>query len=282
MVKRFITEPDRKTRLQVIIDDQTVSVNEEKQKVRSSMYASDYGSCMRKTFFSFFPERYPVEKFDPRVLRIFANGNDVHARLGSYLKRQVELDFHDELDVPRDELNVHGRCDGICTVDAQAVVVEFKSINKEVVEQAHEEHIGQLTWYLSMFKLLRKDLKEDFGYGEFDLVEEPDLVGQVGLSGRTIEGLTPVERWLIFTQGELRGELIYESKVNQQTFHFPLDYDEDRAQKVRLWFQQLNWHVKDKTAPTVFYEPNRFPCSWGYGDKQGRCPYYDVCWKNGL
>lgn len=282
MVKRFSTGPNQKTRLQMIIDEQTVKMNDEKQKVRGSMYASDYGQCMRKTFFAFFPKKYPVEKFEPRVLRIFANGNDVHERLGSYLKRQEELDFHDEVDVPRDELDVHGRCDGFCTLDTRAVVVEFKSINKDIVEEAHEEHIGQLTWYLSMFKSLRKDLKEDFGYTEFDLVEEQDLVGQVALSGRTVEGLTPVERWLMFTQGEIHGEIIYESKSVQETFHFPLDYDEDRAKKVRLWFQQLDWHVKDQTVPNVLYEPNRFPCSWGYGEKQGKCPYYDVCWKNGL
>ena len=284
MVKRFNTEPNQKTRLQIIIDDQTVKMNEEKQKVRTSMYASDYSQCMRKVYFAFFPKKYPVEKFEPRVLRIFANGNDVHERLGSYLKRQEELDFHDEVDVPRDELDVHGRCDGFCTLDTQAVVVEFKSINKDIVEEAHEEHIGQLTWYLSMFKSLRKDLKEDFGYTEFDLVEEQDLVGQVALSGRTVEGLTPVERWLMFTQGEIRGEIIYESKPNQSLHHFPLDYDEDRAKKVRLWFQQLDWHVKDQTVPNVLYEPNRFPCSWGgfNGKASGRCPYYDVCWKNGL
>lgn len=281
MVKRFSTEPNQKTRLQMIIDDQTVKMNDEKQKVRTSMYASDYSQCMRKVYFAFFPKKYLVEKFEPRVLRIFANGNDVHERLGGYLKRQEELDFHDEVDVPRDELDVHGRCDGFCTLDTQAIVVEFKSINKDIVEEAHEEHIGQLTWYLSMFKSLRKNLKEDFGYTEFDLVEEQDLVGQVALSGRTVEGLTPVERWLMFTQGEIRGEIIYESKPNQSLHHFPLDYDEDRAKKVRLWFQQLDWHVKDQTVPNVLYEPNRFPCSW-LGKSAGRCPYYDVCWKNGL
>ena len=275
MVERFELGPKKKTRLQMIIDDQTVAENKERQKVRTSAYASDYGSCMRKTFFQFFPQEYPQPDFEPRLLRVFANGNDVHERLGSYLKRQTEIDFRDELDVPQDELNVHGRCDGICTIDGQAVVVEFKSINKEFVESARDEHVGQLTWYMSMFKKLRQQLKEDFGYKEFDSLSEEDLVGVTSLSGRTLESMSHVEKWLLLTQGEIRGEIIYESKQTNELYHFPLDYDEDRAQKVRLWFQQLNWHVKDKTVPKVFYEPNRFPCSWG----SGRCPFYKECWE---
>lgn len=263
------------TRIKSIIDEKTVEAANEKQKVRSSMYASDYGQCMRKVWYQFFPDEFPIEALEPRVLRIFANGNDVHERLASYLKRELGIDFHDEINVPRDDLDVHGRCDGICTIDGQAVIVEFKSINLEKVDKAKEEHIGQLTWYMHMFKKLKTDLKEDFGFKDVDFVSESEIVGMESLSGRHLEDLNYVEKWLLFSQGEVRGEIIYESKQNQSTFHFPLDYDIDRAKKVRLWFEQLKWHIDNKEIPNVKYNPNYFPCSW----KTGACPYWGTCWK---
>lgn len=278
MVTRFTVERKKDSKLKMIMDEQTVAIASENPKVRSSMYASDYGQCMKKVWFQFFPDDYPQEPLDPRVLRIFANGNDVHERLGSYLKRVPELDFHDEINVPRDDLDIHGRCDGICTVDGAAMVVEFKSINAKVVYEAKDEHIGQLTHYMQMFRDLKFKLLEDFGF-KTDNVSEADVQGVVSLSGRTIEELDHVERWLLFSQGELRGEIIYESKQTNETVHFPLDYDSDRAAKVRLWFEQLHYHVQNKVCPAVKYDRKKFPCSWGDTAAQ-RCAYYKECWKD--
>lgn len=273
MVNRFIPQEERPTKLKMILDHQTVAKSRENQKIRSSMYASDYGQCQRRVYFSFFPEEYPVAEFDARTLRIFANGNDVHERLGGYLKMDDSLDFHDEVNVPRDNLDVHGRCDGICVVEDQAMVVEFKSINKEVVDKAKEEHIGQLTWYLTMFKELRRQLKEDFGYKEFDVVSESDLHGITSLSGRQAEELNHVEKWLMYTQGEIRGEIIYESKSLNETYHFPLDFDVSRSNKIRLWYEQLKHHVDNKIVPNVKNNPNYYPCRW----KTGQCAYWETC-----
>jgi hypothetical protein len=199
----------------------------------------------------------------------------VHERLSDYLK-SADIEFVDEVDVPRDYLDVHGRCDGICVIDSQAVVVEFKSINRRTVTAPKDEHVGQITWYMVMWKELRKNLKEDFGFGEFDIIYEKDLLGVTSLSGRTLDDLTVSERWLLFTQGEIRGELIYESKQTQQLFNFNVDFDQDRADKVRLWFIQLKWHVEHKQLPIVHYKQSSFPCSWS----SGKCQYYDYCWND--
>lgn len=285
MVERFkskFAQEHEKTHLQEILDRQCLEANEEARAERNgkprSLYASDYGACMRKVWMQFFPEEFEQEKPDARVIRIFNNGDAVHIRLSSYLKRELDIDFRDELNVPRDELDVHGRCDGICTVRDQAVVVEFKSINKDYVSEPKEEHIGQVTWYMEMFRMLRRDLREDFGFAEDDTVVEEDLIGQVSLSGRTLESLDHVERWLLLTQGEIAGEIIYESKPTNHTFHFSVPYSEDRAKKVRTYFEALKWHVENKQMPRVNYNAGKYPCSWGYGMKAGRCPFYQYCW----
>lgn len=255
-----------KTKLKEIIDINSLKKSEEGRKVRSSLYASDYGQCMRKIFFAFFPEEYGVEEIQPRTARIFQNGNSVHARLDEYLKMDLEIGFIDEVDVPRDDLDVHGRCDGICMVDCQGIVVEFKSINKDIVTELKEEHIGQISWYMHMWMLRRKDLKAELGYGEFDVIT------------KLPEGLSPVDRWLLSSQGDIAGEIIYESKINNETYHFPVDYDASRVDKVKLWFSQVKWHVENKIAPEVKYKSGFFPCRWGSGVSMGKCPFYSVCW----
>lgn len=270
------------TVLRKVIEKQTLAWNQarmdERGERKRSMYASDYGQCLRKTWFNFFPKEYPVESFDPRVLRIFHNGDNVHERLSEYFRKEKSIGFEDEIDIPRDHLEVHGRCDGICTVDGQAVIVEFKSINRSIVYTAKEEHEGQVMWYMMMWRMLRNDLKKDFGFKETDQVTELDIRDMESLSGRKLWDLNKYERWILFTQGEIRGELIYESKQNQQVFCFPIPYDEDKAKKIRLWYDQLKWHVDNKMKPNVKYDKEKFPCQWGRGSAHGQCPYFEECW----
>jgi len=159
-------------------------------------------------------------------------------------------------------------------------VVEFKSINRATVSSPKEEHLGQIMWYMAMWKLLRNQLKEDVGYAEDDFVRPEDIVREESLGGRTLADLEEHEKWALFTQGEIKGEIIYESKQTQQTFHFPIEFSEDQYRKVRLWFEQLKWHIESKRLPLVKYDAAKFPCSWGRGATTGQCPYYDVCWKD--
>lgn len=288
MVERVsYAQLQKKTKLKIIVDEQSQQWNRmriaERQaagKGSRSMYASDYGQCMRKVWFQFFPSQYRVEDFDPRTLRIFHNGELVHERLSGYLKNDPTIQFNDEIDVPRDELDVHGRCDGMCIVDDRPVVTEFKSINRKVVLEPKEEHLGQLTWYMSMWKKHRKAVKEWFGMKETDAFFNADIVltDDMSMSDFIGEHFDSTENWLLFTQGEIRGELIYESKQTNETFHFVVEYDEAYAEKVRMWFEQLDWHVKRAIRPEVFYDKTKFPCQWGSGTSAGQCPYYDVCW----
>jgi hypothetical protein len=199
--------------------------------------------------------------------------------LGEYLKRETEIEFHDELNVPRDELDVHGRCDGICTVDSQGVVVEFKSINKEEMEEAKQEHVGQLLFYIGMMRKLKKDLKEDFGFKEEDVVEIEDLK-EFSASGRIFDTLTELEKWLLLMQGDIRGEVIYECKPTNAIKSFVIPYDETIFQQTRLWFKQLKYHVENKEMPQVKYNKSSYPCSWSSWKSKsggGRCAFWGLC-----
>jgi hypothetical protein len=280
MVNRYVPKQmmvASNTKLKQIIDKQVIEEAKESKKVRSSMYASDYGQCMRKIYYQFFPEEFPVpEELSPRTYRIFANGNDVHERLSKYLNREIEIEFSEEVNIPRDELDVHGRCDGICTLDNVATVTEFKSINAKDVRSAKTEHQGQIMFYMLMFMKRRKYLKEDFGFKEEDIIHSDALDGEISLSGLEFDELDKVDKWLLFSHGSLKGEIIYESKQNQELFSFPIAFDAEKARAVRLWFEQLNHYIKTKTIPPVHYDPAKYPCSWGF--PATRCQYHSRCW----
>jgi hypothetical protein len=71
MVKRIKPEEyGNKTPLKEIIDAQSIKWNDERVAARAgkarSLYASDYGQCMRKVWYAFFPDDYPVPELDAR------------------------------------------------------------------------------------------------------------------------------------------------------------------------------------------------------------------------
>lgn len=266
MVKRvkyneIPVKKEKITKLKEVIDKQSIQWNEDRRAQRGdkprTLYASDYGQCMRKVWYQFFPDKHPIRDFSPRTLRIFHNGESVHERLSGYLRKEKELNFIEEIDVPRDELDVHGRCDGICTIDNQPTVVEFKSINRASVLKPKDEHVGQLLWYIMMWKAERERLEQ---HKEQLFPMNDKLVNWI-LSGK-----------------EIVGELIYESKQTNETHHFPITYKEKQAKIVRLWFETLNNRVKNRTVPDVQYNGKKFPCKWGRNQNAVKCPYYDLCW----
>jgi hypothetical protein len=185
--------------------------------------------------------------------------------------------FIDEVDVPRYDVDVHGRCDGICIVDNEFTVVEFKSINRSKVNQPKDEHVGQLTWYMYMWYIFRKSLYHDFGFIDSFHLCEMDILGIRASSGKTLSSLDKIEKMLMFSKN-IVGELIYESKQTNETYHFPIKLDIIKAEKVMDWFKKLDAYVKMNKKPDVSYDKTKFPCSWGSGSTKSKCPYYDLCY----
>lgn len=278
MVERFKIKPGSlggwDTHLKSVIDRECVAQNKEARGdrgPRDSAYASDYEACQRKVFMQFFPDRFPSEDFTPRTIRIFQNGDSVHERLSEYLRRDPDLQFMEEIDIPRDEMDIHGRSDGLCLINDQFVVVEFKSINRSNVPCPKEEHLGQITAYMMMWDDYRKDLRRLLGLGENEIPPKDFDIEH-------FKRLTREEVMLVCSQGPIKGELIYESKQTQATFHFPVDLEQGRVGKVRLWYIQMDHYIKHEQMPENRNVKEKFPCSWGKGSTFGRCGFYETCW----
>lgn len=277
MVERFDARKVEDSPFKVILDEQSLAWNEARTIARGakprSLYASDYGQCMRKVFFQFFPLEYPVsEDVDPRMMRIFHNGEQVHERLQSYLANAGIL-FQAEVDVPRDDLDIHGRCDAVALLENRFYVLEFKSINLPSIYQIKEEHRGQCSWYMWIWEKRRAELRAFWEIPEGIALEESELQELVGLERWNETPL--VDRMLLLSTGEVLGEVIYESKGTQALTHFPLQIDQGFITKVRLWYQQLKLHIDAKIVPEVRYDRSKFPCQ--FGSAQSRCQFWGLC-----
>jgi len=271
MVKRvYRDELPGQGEFKEIIESKSKEFNDSKGKVRTAMYASDYGSCQRKVWYQFFSDKFPPERITGKLARVFANGDDVHFRLSAYLADDRALEFEREIGVPRNHLEVHGRCDGMTLHKGQATIVEFKSINKKVVEAIKLEHEGQLMWYLGMWEAKRLELRKEFGIEENDIVVDVEfLIGHT----RTGRDLSSAEKKLLRSNGPVKGEVIYECKPTQDVFSFPVAFDELKFKEVQEWYRQLKWYVEAGIRPRVRYLRTKFPCDWF----TGKCQYYDIC-----
>jgi len=118
-----------------------------------SFYVTDAGKCPRAVWFGF--KKFPKKDKDPRVMRVFENGDYTHMRIMSSLfsigaVKAIELALENEL--------VRGRCDGIVVINNEPYVLELKSINSfafKKLERPKPDHIKQLMLYLHYFKIQR-------------------------------------------------------------------------------------------------------------------------------
>lgn len=90
------------------------------------------------------------QEFDSRILRIFDNGHDVHARIQKYLK-DIGLLKHTEVSVENAEYEIKGHSDGILEIDGVEGVLEIKSMNSNQFYSCYEpkpEHLIQINIYM--------------------------------------------------------------------------------------------------------------------------------------
>jgi CRISPR/Cas system-associated exonuclease Cas4 (RecB family) len=273
MVRRIKNEEENNSKIKEIIGRKSKEFNASNKKVRSALYASDIYQCPRKVFYQFFPDIYATEQIDGRTARIFANGEDVHMRLSAYLDAERSIEFEREINIPRDELDVHGRCDGVAIIDTTFCVVEFKSINKDKMFEPKDEHAGQLQWYLGMWEMHRLNLREEFGIAEEEMVFDP-LILKSEKTGRTGYQLSSVEKKLLRATRPVMGEVVYECKPNQEIYGYEIEFDEAKFEELKSWYREVKKAVDEGIRPTVHYDKNKYPCNWWVS----RCSYYDICW----
>ena len=136
--------------LKEIIDKYYQDKRKERDKKR--FYISDAGKCPRQIFFKF--KKAPCKEMEPRILRIFDQGNYVHLRLMRDLF-SLGVVVASEVNIPPTE-DVGGRADAVVRIDNELYLVDFKSINSMILqkmEEPKEDHILQIQLYLHFFKL---------------------------------------------------------------------------------------------------------------------------------
>ena len=178
--ERKLWTVDTKRPVTELLDKAIIENQEVKERV--SLYASDVFQCPRKIVFDFKNESNGKDKFDANTLRIFDNGNSVHERLLKYFK-QAGIFVDSEVDIPRDELDIHGRLDCLYRYGSELRVAEFKSINLPFVGKPKEEHEAQLMIYLHYLKLnngiiIYESKPNNRIYG-FDVSYDPEKVLEI-------------------------------------------------------------------------------------------------------
>jgi len=121
---------------------------------RCYFYVSDVGKCPRALYFHF--KEAPRERPDPRVLRIFDEGDYTHRRLLSVLY-SLGIVQASEVRTPPNDL-IHGRADAVVTLDEKPYVVELKSSNGwkfSKMEKPREDHVDQVQLYMHYFNIPR-------------------------------------------------------------------------------------------------------------------------------
>jgi len=139
---------------------------------RTYFYITDTARCPRAVWFGF--KNFPKKRKEARMMRVFEHGDYTHMRIMSALF-SLGLVKSIEISIPNQEL-VHGRADGILSVDGVPIVLELKSINSYAFKQLLEpkkEHVKQIQLYMHYFKIPKGILiyenKDNQDLKEFEL-----------------------------------------------------------------------------------------------------------------
>lgn len=151
------------------------------QKERSDhFYISDAGKCPRQIYFKF--KKAPRAEIEPRILRIFDEGDYVHLRLMGVLT-SLGIVRAVEVQIPPQEI-ISGRADAIVGLEGgKPYVVDFKSISNfgfKSLQEPKQEHVKQIQLYMHYFKIPRGILlyesKDTQELKDFLLEYDPELI----------------------------------------------------------------------------------------------------------
>ena len=152
------------------IDNGIVREAQKDVRERYYLYASDVLQCQRKILLEFNKLR---AMFDARTYRKFDMGNSVHTRIVKYLK-QAGIPVESEIDIPKNEHNIHGRLDARIIEDGEPKLVEIKSMSMDkryynrYLTEPKKEHIAQLHVYMKYTGILK-------GYILYEIKQNQDI-----------------------------------------------------------------------------------------------------------
>jgi len=144
-------------------------LDNQENKKQTHFYISDAGKCPRSIFFKF--KNAPQEKADPRILRIYEHGEQLHRHLYNVLYR-LKIGLVTEVPIPPQEI-VSGRADAILCLEGENYVMDIKSMNSMIFKSMTApkiENVYQIQLYMHFFGIKkglllyidkdRQDIKE--------------------------------------------------------------------------------------------------------------------------
>jgi len=155
-------------------------LDNQENKKQLHFYVSDAGKCPRAIFFKL--KNAPQEKADPRILRIFEHGEQLHHNLYNILYR-LKIGIVTEIPIPPQEI-VSGRADAILCLNGENYVLDIKSMNSMIFKNLTApkiENVYQIQLYMHFFDIKKSILlyidKDRQDIKEFVVDYDPNLVG---------------------------------------------------------------------------------------------------------
>ena len=157
-------------------------LEQQRNKAQIHFYITDAGKCPRAVFFKF--KNAPREPLDPRIMRVFERGEQMHQNIFNILYR-LKIGVTTEVKIPAQEI-VSGRADAIICINGENYVLDIKSINSMVFRKLSEpkmENVFQLQLYMHYFNIKKGILlyidKDQQNIKEFIVDYNEQLVNQL-------------------------------------------------------------------------------------------------------
>lgn len=201
------------------------------------------GQCSRKAVYTLLG--YPEPDPTPYLLRITANGDDMHERYQTWLEEMgllIQAEYHLE----HDELHIKGRCDGLVLWNGKVHVLELKSTGgysfRKMAESKTPDpaYVDQLMLYMHIL-----------GIPQGIIFVETIITDRAKLN--------------IPPDDPERG---FYSSDHVLEFHVP--YDPAHAQRLVDKIKNINECVFNGTLPPREFAQNSFQCRF--------CPFQERCW----
>jgi CRISPR/Cas system-associated exonuclease Cas4 (RecB family) len=171
----------------------------QKNKEQTRFYITDSGKCPRAVFFKF--KNAPKEPTDPRIMRIFEHGENIHRSIFNILYR-LRMGVVTEVPIPNQEI-ISGRADAILCVGNENYVLDIKSINSMIfrkMTEPKEDNVYQVQLYMHFFNIKKGILlyvdKDQQELKEFFLDYDENLCKGLlekfqNLKGQIEQGIVP-------------------------------------------------------------------------------------------
>ena len=248
------------------------------------------GRCQRANYYSRVLTQNTV-LIDPRLRRIFENGDGVHERLQTYFEKMGRM-MMSEMPLIDDDYLIQGHTDGLITYanGERLAVLEIKSINDNGYNQLKapkSEHIKQAMVYLHCAEKRRKYLRKTYLTAEDFKESLPERVkwakkhythlkngsrftAKQKLNKKVRDHLLADE---ILYDCEFPIDVvvfIYENKNTQMIKEFGVDSDKKLTTEVLTDYSFLNKCVENENPPPRIGTKNSQACQY--------CDWKHDCW----